>query len=272
MQQLLFILYKFRFFIVFVLLECLAIFFTIQNYSYHKSVYVNSAGFLTGSVYNNFLSVRDYIYLNEENRMLTLENTQLKNELAKKESLQQDVYFKLDSIQKYKYIPAKIINNSYTKQHNNLTLNVGEKQGVTADLGVVNSKGIIGIIRNTSQHYASVLSVLNTKSRVNVRLKHSHHFGTMVWNGENYTTTQIIDMPRQASVKQGDTIVTGSESAIFPEGISVGVVKNAVFENKKYTRIDVLLFNDMSAISNVQIVKNTQKEEQKELEEKSSNE
>lgn len=271
MQQLFVILYKFRFFIVFALLECLALFFTIQNYSYHKSAFVNSSSYVTGFVYNRFFSVSDYLHLKEENEMLNTENTKLKNEILNNSENQQQ-NFKFEKAEKFEYLPAKIINNNYTKQHNNLTLNVGKKQGVTPDLGVVNSKGVIGIIRNTSENYATVLSILNTKSRINVRLQKSHHFGTMIWNGEDYTITQIIDMPRQAVIKKGDTIVTGNKSAIFPEGIPVGIVEKAVFENKKYTLVNVLLFNDMSSIKNVQVIKNLQKEEQIKLEEKAEDE
>lgn len=269
MQQLLLILYKFRFFIVFLFLECLAIIFTIQNYSYHKSIFVNSTGIITGSIYDNFLSVRDYIHLKDENKMLLLENIKLKNLISKNIDTIQSISLEGGS---YTYIPAKIIKNSYSKQHNFLTLNVGKKKNVTTDLGVINPKGIIGIIRNTSQHFSTVISVLNKSSRINVRLKHSSHFGTMIWNGNDYTCTQIIDMPRQALIKQGDTVVTGNESAIFPEGIPVGIIKKVVFKNKKYNLIDVRLFNDMTSISNVQVIKNNYKSEQKELEQNTNNE
>lgn len=273
MQQLLFILYKFRFFIVFLILECLAIFFTIQNYSYHKSVFVNSTGVITGSIYNNFLSVRDYIHLKEENEMLLIENTKLKNQILKTNvAVGKKNYLNEDTPKKYTYIPAKIIKNSYSKQHNLLTLNIGEKEEAAPDLGVVNAKGVVGIIRNTSKYFSTVLSVLNKNSRINVRLKNSFHFGTMIWNGNDYTLTQIIDMPRQAIIKKGDTVVTGNESTIFPEGIPVGIIEKVIFENKKYHSIDVKLFNDMTAISNVQVIKNHYKSEQTELEKSTNNE
>ena len=79
-------------------------------------------------------------------------------------------------------------------------------------------------------------------------------------------------MPRQAIIKTGDTIITGGKSAIFPEGIPVGVIKDITFENNQYQDINVTLFNDMSSIGYIQIVKNLQKEEQKNLEQKTNNE
>ncbi len=268
MRQLFSILYRFRFTIVFLLLEGIAIIFTIENYSYHKSVFVNSSGFITGTVYDNFMSVTEYINLKKENQLLNEENTFLKNQLSLRNQSENKPFN--TSLAKYRYIPARIINNNYNKQHNVLTLNVGRKSGVEPDLGVVNSKGVIGIVRNVSGKYSTVLSILNVKSKINVRLKKSFHFGTMIWDGKDYTRTQIIDMPRQAFISKGDTVVTGNKSAIFPEGIPVGVIDEVSFEDKQYKKIGVLLFNDMTSISNVQVIYNRDKKEQKEIEELSN--
>ncbi len=271
MRQLFSILYRFRFSIVFLLLEGIAIILTLENYSYHKSVFVNSSGFITGSIYDNFMSVRDYVHLRKENQLLNEENAFLKSQLSLR-NLSENKPFSDMTLAKYRYIPARIINNNYNKQHNILTLNVGSKSGVESDLGVINSKGIIGIIRNVSGQYSTVLSILNVNSKINVRLKKSFHFGTMIWNGKDYTKTQIIDMPRQASIVKGDTVVTSNKSAIFPEGIPVGIINEVSFEDKQYKKIGVLLFNDMTSVSNVQVIYNKDKQEQKEIEESTSNE
>ncbi len=268
MRQLFAILYRLRFFIVFFLLESIAMGLILRNYSYHRSVFVNSASFITGSIYEQFSSVRDYMYLREENRLLNEENALLKTQLARKPKEDQ-----VDTTsQKYRYIPARIINNNYSKQHNFLTLDVGSRVGVIPDLGVVNSKGIIGVVRNVSNRYATVISILNVNSKINVRLKKSSHFGTMIWDGKDYTKTQIIDMPRQASIVKGDTVVTSGKSAIFPEGIPVGVINEVRFEDKQYKKVGVTLFNDMTSISNVQVIYNRDKKEQQEIEKATDNE
>jgi len=105
-----------------------------------------------------------------------------------------------------------------------------------------------------------------------VRLKNSNHFGTLVWNGEDYNILQLIDIPRQAHIKEGDTIITGGKSAIFPEGITIGTIKDFNFENNQYQNINIVLFNDMSAIGYVQIVKNLERIEQINLEKNTINE
>ena len=270
MQQLIYFIRKFKYFLLFILLESIAFIFIIQHHSFHKSKFINSANSITGGIYNTASSVNDFFYLKSENHRLIEENTLLRNLLNKSElDLNKDTFILNDSAkygQKYEYSYAKIINNNYTNRNNTLTLNKGTNQGITTDLGVINSKGIIGVTKSTSNNYTTVLSILNKNSKINVRLKNSNHYGTLVWNGIDYNILQLIDIPRQAQIKIGDTIITGGKSAIFPEGIKIGAVKSFKFENNQYKNIDILLFNDMSSIGYVQIVKNLERVEQQNLE------
>lgn len=276
MQQLIYFIRKYKYFLLFILLQIVAFNFTIQHHSYHKSKFVNSANFISGGFYNKVNSINEYFYLKTENQLLNEENVELKNSLAKISLASNDsLYSKTDTlqkIQKYNYMVAKVINNNYSKRNNFLTINKGLNNGLVSELGVINSKGIIGVVKNVSNNYATVLSILNSSSRTNVKLKNSNHFGSLIWNGEDYALVQIIDIPRQAKLKKGDTIITGGKSAIFPEGINVGTVDDIIIKNHQYQKINVRLFNDMSAIGQVQIVKNLHKEELLTLEEKSNNE
>jgi rod shape-determining protein MreC len=276
MQQIFYFIKKFRYFLLFLALEILAVIFTIQHHSYHNSKFINSANAITGGIYNRVNSINEFFNLKIENQILSEENARLKNLLENrviennKESF--IVVDTLHYIQKYEYFSAKIINNNFSKRNNSLTLNKGSKLGVTTDLGVINSNGIIGVIKNVSSNYATVLSILNSNSKINIRLKNSNHFGTLIWDGKDYNITQITDIPRQAVIKIGDTIITGGKSAIFPEGINVGVIKDFKFENNRYLEINISLFNDMSALGYVQVIKNLQKNEQSHLEQNTVNE
>jgi len=276
MQQIIYFIRKFRYFLLFLLLEILAIIFTIQHHSYHTSKFVNSANFITGGFYNKINSINEFFHLKTENKLLNEENVRLKNLLNNKEiNYPHESYKVIDSanyFQKYEYFAAKIINNNFTKRNNTLTINKGINQGLAVDLGVINSTGVIGVIKNISSNFSTVLSILNDNSRINVRFKNSNHFGTLIWDGKTHTTTQLIDIPRQAIIKIGDTVITGGKSAIFPEGINIGVIKDFNFENNQYQQINVLLFNDMSAIGYIKVVKNLQKNEQKKLEQNTTNE
>jgi rod shape-determining protein MreC len=269
MQQLIYFFQKFKYFLLFLLLQFFALTLTFNNLNFQKSKYVNSANEITGGMYNQMSNISDYFALKAINKELIEENIRLINFLQQKTGIS----FSSDSIvfdtikyhQKYTFLSTKIINNNYAKAFNYLTIDAGENHGLGKEMAVVNGKGIIGIIDNISPNYARVQSILNKNSRLNARFKNGY-FGTLKWNGLDYNVVQLADIPRQAPVKIGDTIETGGKSTIFPEGILIGTVFRIDSENNVNRVIDVKLFNDMSNIGPVYVIKNLHKKEIKSLE------
>ncbi|MFM2010428.1 MAG: hypothetical protein RLZZ479_819 [Bacteroidota bacterium] len=129
-------------------------------------------------------------------------------------------------------------------------------------MGVINSLGIVGIVDNTSPRYATVISILNKKSQINAKVKKSNHFGSLIWNGKSTGFVQLIDVPRLASVRKGDTIVTGGQSVIFPENINIGTIDKVYIDNEtNYYTLDIKLFNDMTNLGHVYIIKGKDRQE-----------
>jgi rod shape-determining protein MreC len=150
-----------------------------------------------------------------------------------------------------------------------LTIKGGSAAGIHPDMGVINSSGIIGIVDKTSKNYSTVISILNVKSQINAKIKKTNHFGSLVWNGKSTGFVQLIDVPRLASVRKGDTIVTGGQSVIFPENIGIGTIDKIFIDDKtNYYTLNVKLFNDMTNLGHVYIIKSKDREEILTLEKK----
>ena len=219
---------------------------------------MNSSNYVTGSIYDLNSSVTSYFSLKKQNTILIEENNRIRKKLESYKN--KFSYYDLDiaSINsKYNYYHAKVINNSYSKTKNKLTINKGTNDSLKIDLGVVTSKGIVGIVDNISEKYATIQSILNTNSQINAKLKKSKHFGSLIWNTVDPNIVQLIDIPRLAPVKIGDTIVTGGKSTIFPEGILIGTVKNfKMTEDKNSKYLNILLFNDMTNLEHVYLINN----------------
>ncbi len=274
MQQIFNFIFKNSNKLLFLLLLGTSFALTIQSHSYHKSKVINSANFLSGGVYQKINDVDEYFNLKTHNDDLAKENARLKMMLFNKiDTSIVTISNNIPITDKTNIILSKVIRNSFTNQENYITINTGEKLGVKTDMGVINDQGIVGIIENTSQNYATIQSILNIKSKLNAKLKKSNHFGTLTWDGNNTGFVQLIDVPRLASVRKGDTIVTGSDSRIFPENINIGTINN-VFINKEnnYYTLNIKLFNDMTNLGYVYIIKKKETEEIKTLEEKTTNE
>jgi rod shape-determining protein MreC len=140
-------------------------------------------------------------------------------------------------------------------------------------MGVVNNLGLVGIIDKTSPRYSTVISILNVRSLINAKIKKSNHFGSLVWNAKSTGFVQLIDVPRLASVRKGDTIVTGGQSEIFPENINIGTINKVYIDNKtNYYTLDIKLFNDMTNLGHVYIIKSKDREELNNLEKTTKNE
>lgn len=262
MQQIINFVIRNKSFLLFLLLFSLSLAFTIQTHSYHKSKFISSTNFLTGGIYDATNNIKQYFNLKEQNKVLVEENKQLKSMLynhmpdGNKDTLDSSFH------KNFVFKTATVIKNSYSNTKNYLTLDKGTSDGMKQDLGVVTSKGIVGIIDNSSRNYSRVISILNTKIRINAQLKASNHIGSLIWNTKSTEFVQLIDISKFAPVKIGDTIITGGQSSIFPKGIPIGTIDTFGLDisGDTYT-INVKLFNDMTNIGFVYIITNTDMEE-----------
>lgn len=254
--------------LLFLLLLAISLSLTIQSHSFHRSKIISSANFLSGGVYEKINSFEEYIHLKEQNDELARENANLRSLLFKtQDSSKIPNLDSLKGVLPKDIIVSKVIRNSYNVYENFLTLNSGSKSGVKPDMGVINSLGVVGITDNVSENYSTVISILNVKSQINAKIKNSDHFGSLIWNGKSTGFVQLIDVPRLATVKKGDTIVTGGQSVIFPENIGIGTIDKLEVDNKThYYTITVKLFNDMTNLGHVYIIKTENSEEIKNLE------
>jgi len=254
--------------LLFLLLLVISLSLTVQSHSYHKSKVISSANFFTGGIYEKINNVNEYFGLKEQNEELALENARLKSLLFNvKDTAKAPEIDSIKGVKKTDIIVSKVIHNSYSVYENFLTINKGATAGIKPKMGVINSAGIVCIIDKTSKNYATVISILNIESKINAKIKKSNHFGSLVWNGKSTGFVQLIDVPRLAGVRKGDTIVTGGESIIFPENIGIGTIDKVYIDDvTHYYTLDIKLFNDMTNLGHVYIIKSKDAEEITKLE------
>ncbi len=268
MQQIINFIIKNSYRLLFLLLLVLSLSLTIKSHTYHRSEYINSANRVTGSIYKQINDVNEYFSLKEKNKELASENALLKELLFnKKDTLIRSKTLFRNDLNNYNVVVGKVVKNSFNTRENYITINAGKTLGIKTDMGVINDKGIVGIVEKTSPDFATIQSVLNIKSKINAKIKNSDHFGSLVWDGKNVGFAQLIDVPRLASLRKGDSIVTGGNSDIFPENIPVGKIDKIFIDRKtNYYTINVRLFNDMTALGYVYIIEYKKKKQKQELE------
>lgn len=245
----------------------------IQNNKYHNASFFHSANKVTARIYEGVNYIQEYIHLKTNNENLAKENALLRSNLPgafyDNTITIRHVYDTLH-IQQYAYVTARVINNSVNKRNNYLTLDRGSIHGIKPEMGVIASTGVIGIVKDVSPHYCTVMSILHKDIRISTRLKKSTYFGSLEWNGSDPQEATLRQVTTSTKIAKGDTLVTTTYSSVFPEGILVGTVKDFTIKpGDSFYTINVLLSTDFRSLSFVYIINNLMKGEQLKLEQNS---
>ncbi len=167
----------------------------------------------------------------------------------------------------FNFIPAEVINVSFSGANNFLTLDKGTLHGVKADMGVISQTGVVGVVLKASRNASVVIPVINPKFRLSAKLYRSDNTGSISWNGNNIKIAQLNELPKHQPYEVGDTVVT-SFSSIFPKEIVIGFVTGiGKAKDDKFNTLDLKLATDFHSIQHVLIIEDNFFEEQKELEE-----
>ncbi len=256
---------------LFIVLEVIS-FVLIFNYNYfQKAKYLNSSNRITASIYNSFNSVVNYFELARINSELAQENAALRTVIRSQSEFPNisDSLFtsRIGSDSTYRFVSARVINNSVNKPFNYITLDKGSVDGISPDQGIISSEGIVGVVTNVSKSYSLGLSVLNQRWGVSAKLKNSGFFGSLLWNGDDFRYASLMEIPFHVILAAGDTVVTSGYSSIFPEGIMIGTI--ASFEQpsgENYYDIRVKLSTNFKKLSYVEVIQNLDNAEIRELE------
>lgn len=239
----------------------IAIGLSVQFRSFHQAKYLNSSWAVSGGIFSKVAQLDQYLNLDKTNALLLEENKRLKEVLYNKSFIQRDSLY-----MPFEVIPTTIVKNSYRLNRNYITIALGTDDGISQDMGVINQTGVVGIVEKSSTHYSTVQSILNIKSRINAKVASSEYFGSLIWDGNDPTQVQLIDIPNVAQIKVGDKIVTGGMSSIFPEQIPIGSVSSyKLNEAQSDYIINVKLFNDLRALKKAYVIINKDQNEIKKL-------
>ena len=269
MKEIIKLILKYHFTIIFILLEIVSFSLIIRHNEYQRAIFSESASTLFGNISSTITSIRDYFRLKEMNESLANENILLKNRLEEYEFLRDTIIHGMvvqDSIPVYEYIGAKQVNATYNRTKNYITLNQGRKNGLQKEMAVCTPEGIVGLIQDLSDHFAVVIPLINVDSRISAKIKKNNYYGSLQWDGNDYAYSYLNDIPYHVEVNAGDTIVTSGLSKIFPEGIVVGYVESVDKETANFLKIKVKLAVDFKRINHVYVILNNKKNEQTSLE------
>lgn len=268
---------KWLLFAVYLVIGC-ALLFTRNPY--HQHVYLTSASGVSTAVYDAAGNVTSYFNLRQSNDELNRRNADLQSEVIElrerllryaTDSASHDTVAPFEALRHYDFIVAHVVNNSTSRPHNYITVDKGSRDGVQPEMGVIDQNGVVGIVNVTTDGHARLVSLLNPNFRLSCKIKGNDSFGSLVWDGRDPQMALLEELPRHTRYQPGDTVITSGYSAVFPEGIPVGViVKDKGTHNDNFFTLRVRLFADFTHLKNVQIVVNNHADELRALDEANS--
>lgn len=254
----------------------LAIYFSIsiillvRNNDFQRASTFNTSNQIIGSIYQRVNGIEKYLHLSEVNDSLAHENVALRNQL--KSSFYNDsvtsrkVKDTVNHVQ-YEYMVAEVVNKSITARNNYITINRGAKQGIKKGMGVIGPDGVVGIVWNVSENFASIQSILHEDTRITSSIEGTPYFGPLVWNGKDPNIVTLTDIPNQLQLKRNAKVVTSGYGVIFPKGIVIGrVLQSGIKGGGSFLDISVKLATNFYALQYVYVIKNNMQQEQETLE------
>lgn len=265
--------------LLFILIETIALNYYARSSFYTQAKILAHANSVTGALQQSIFSLRHYFTLRSENEMLAQRVAELENALTiyreQERQMQTDTLTMaamdstmLASLSQYRYTTARVISNTINSSHNFITLNRGRQHGVLVDMAVVTPDGaMVGYVLECSERYSIVMPMLNTEFRTSGKISGDEHFGSISWNGTSPHRVQMSELTKYSEFEVGDEVIASGLSQYFPEGVRIGYVES-LKENENHTSYDVeiRLAADMTRLSNVILIENTNYTEIYELE------
>lgn len=258
-------------FLFFLFLQVFSISMIVQYSKYHHAAFGNISNNITGDINRKYSNVQQYFYLKKTNDSLLKANEVLYNKLKSNFAFPDTVSksyidtIKIDSLNQYRnynYISARVVSNSVATQNNYIVLSKGTNDNIKIGMGVVDiNNSVVGIVTETTDKYAVVMSLLHKDSHVSGKLVRGGETGTLSWDGKEVNKCIITNIPKSAKIFKGDEIVSSGFSTAFPKGLKIGNIE-AIYKESR-TNFFRILFRtsvDFNSLTYVYVIDNTDRE------------
>jgi len=200
-----------------------------------------------------FTIEKDYLELQQSHIKAQIELNKFKTLNKENQRLRNMLGFKGEK--EFDVIPANVLSDVGSQTMNSMTVDQGSEDGVELLAGVVDAKAqLVGKVVALSPNTALVQLVNDKNFRVSVREMRSRDVGIL-----SYTLKKgyvIQDVPKNAEVIAGDSVVTSGFSDIFPEHLFVGWVSEISPVIEDYVKsVQVDLATDFNRLEEVLILK-----------------
>jgi len=270
MRNLIAFLKRFQIFLVFALLQVIALSIYFSFFVFPRSQYLTTASNVAGKMYAVRNDVMKQFNLSRTNKVLQESNAELMEQLPESfMKIDRELVSINDTVfkQQYSYIPATVVNSTVEKRNNYFTIDAGSIQGIKRGMGVFSDDGVVGVIHNVSEHYSVVKSVLTENINIDVIIQPIGLYGLLKWDGNDPRRGSVAGISNDLTIKKWSRVETRGGAGIFPKGIPVGKVETLKsVEGEAFWDVSIVYAVDFRKLQHVYVIKNQLLEEQQALE------
>lgn len=178
-------------------------------------------------------SVEEMQNLQEENKTLREEVDKLRAEnlnaseaLSENQRLRALLGYKQNATQ-FDMVAASIVGREAVTWSSVVTINRGLLDGVADNMAVVTEMGLVGHVIEAGLNTSKVQLILDPRSSVGTLIQRpeSRVAGIVEGDINNPNAPKMVNIPKDADVKEDDMIVTSGFGGVYPKGIVVGKIK-----------------------------------------------
>lgn len=187
---------------------------------------------------------------------LNAENIELRRQI---EALKQELNITY-TINEYEFLNATVISRNVANWYNTITIDKGTYNGVTTDMVVVNSQGLIGKIVSTTTFTSEIrlITTSDTANKISVTIASEGKKINGLIKDYNYKTKhlEVEGVSNTEYVGIGNYVYTSGLGEIFPSGILIGKVERITTDEYDLAKIiGVKPIADFDDINYVAILK-----------------
>ncbi len=134
----------------------------------------------------------------------------------------------------YRKVLAQVVAWDSNSDFKVIRINKGLKDGVQLQAAVVTSEGLVGYIYRLTDHFADILTVLDSNNRVDGLVQRVRSHGII--EGYNNEKSIMKYISRAEPIILGDVVITSGLGNIYPKGIKVGTVSRVERESYGITQ------------------------------------
>jgi rod shape-determining protein MreC len=196
---------------------------------------------LTRSVESVQATVANYQLLLQENQRLHDQLAEVSTMEARMAELRRENdrlrrMLAFETRSEYDLIPAKVIARDPSNWFHTITINRGSRHGVGQNMAVVTSEGLVGSILSVSPLSSQVLLLTDARRAVSAFVQRSREPGLVEVDTGRPDYLRMYNLPREANIQPGDTIISSGMGGIYPKGLVIGYVVETADEEYGYQK------------------------------------